>query len=528
MKKIIILIFLFTLNSFCQTVINYNDSGLKKMQLKEYSSAIVDFNKAIKLNPKSSNLYSNRGLAKFKLKDFNGAIQDFDKSIQFEPNESIFYVYKGNCKMEIGNYESAIKDYNFALELEPNNAKTYNYRGFSKAMLKNYNGAIEDYKSAIKINPKYETAFYNKGISEFLSGNKNEACIDFNKSNDLGFTAAGEAYQKYCNLDIKSEDGNLYSKDGVNLGNKMELFKNCVTGFFKESSFKMNNDSDKYSYCECFSTTLAKYFTAAEISEIVSGKIKLEQELSKKGHQELFNDFQKCSQIIINSTDKNSNINATGEKYGDVFLLGCKESLKDSNRYDDINIDLCCECLQEEINSRELNISLKEIKDENSVLFNEIILNCLNRPGVIKNNKSENSINDVRSYLKHEDIPVIIVLSSYKVKLVFNNISKCFIIDSGASDTAISSDFERELILEGIIKKENYISDETYTIADGSEIKCRRVKLNNVRIGNFSINNVIVSITNSKSDLLLGKSFLNKFKKWSINNQNSKLYLERN
>jgi aspartyl protease family protein len=114
----------------------------------------------------------------------------------------------------------------------------------------------------------------------------------------------------------------------------------------------------------------------------------------------------------------------------------------------------------------------------------------------------------------------------YKVWVSIGGIKKQFILDSGASDVSISKESERELINLGIIKKEDYIEPALYMIADGSIIQCKRVIIPEIIIGKFKIKNVIASVNSTNSPLLLGKSFLDKFRKWSVDNYSNELHLE--
>ena len=56
----------------------YWNIGLKKMGLgeKDYTGAIVDFSKAIELDPENKYAYYSRGTAKYELEDYRGAIAD--------------------------------------------------------------------------------------------------------------------------------------------------------------------------------------------------------------------------------------------------------------------------------------------------------------------------------------------------------------------------------------------------------------------------------------------------------------------
>lgn len=101
------------------------------------------------------------------------------------------------------------------------------------------------------------------------------------------------------------------------------------------------------------------------------------------------------------------------------------------------------------------------------------------------------------------------------------------IIDSGASDLSISQSTERELIDKGLIKRENYIESGLYKLADGSIVTARRVKIPFVKIGAYTVKDIECGISPTGDVQLLGKSFLNRFSKWSIDNVNNKLVLEK-
>jgi tetratricopeptide (TPR) repeat protein len=57
----------------------YFESGYENAESKDYSSAIRDYTKAIKLNPNHAEAYNNRGNSYNKLKDYYSAIKDYNK-----------------------------------------------------------------------------------------------------------------------------------------------------------------------------------------------------------------------------------------------------------------------------------------------------------------------------------------------------------------------------------------------------------------------------------------------------------------
>ena len=114
----------------------------------------------------------------------------------------------------------------------------------------------------------------------------------------------------------------------------------------------------------------------------------------------------------------------------------------------------------------------------------------------------------------------------YYINVKIESISKRFILDSGASDVLISKSLENELISKGILKREDYLPDGLYKIADGSIIKCRRLLIPKLTIGSFTLKNVRATV-NSSDSMLLGKSVLDKFKSWKINNLTKELEIEK-
>jgi aspartyl protease family protein len=101
------------------------------------------------------------------------------------------------------------------------------------------------------------------------------------------------------------------------------------------------------------------------------------------------------------------------------------------------------------------------------------------------------------------------------------------ILDSGASDVSISPSLENKLIEYGIITKENYLEPGLYKLADGSVVTSKRLKIPYLKVGAFEVKDIVCSVNPSNDVLLLGKSFLNIFSKWTIDNNKHILILEK-
>jgi uncharacterized protein len=101
-----------------------------------------------------------------------------------------------------------------------------------------------------------------------------------------------------------------------------------------------------------------------------------------------------------------------------------------------------------------------------------------------------------------------------------------FVIDSGAADVSMPADVVSTLIRAGTIKEPDFIGESTYVLADGSTTKSPTFTIRKLKVGNTVLENVRGSVASSQGSLLLGQSFLNRFKSWSIDNTNQELLLE--
>ena len=115
---------------------------------------------------------------------------------------------------------------------------------------------------------------------------------------------------------------------------------------------------------------------------------------------------------------------------------------------------------------------------------------------------------------------------TYVVPVLINNaITLDFVVDSGAADVSIPADVVLTLIRTGTLGNTAFIGERTYRLADGSTTTSNTFRLQSLRVGGKIVEGVIGSIAPVQGGLLLGQSFLSRFKSWSIDNGTHSLLL---
>ena len=95
--------------------------GQIRYKLQDFNNSILDFDKAIELNPFNHIFYQFRADSKQKIYLFNEALEDYDISINLNPLDSDNFLKKGNLEFKNKNYKEAIKNFDIALKKDNNN-----------------------------------------------------------------------------------------------------------------------------------------------------------------------------------------------------------------------------------------------------------------------------------------------------------------------------------------------------------------------------------------------------------------------
>lgn len=163
--RLVILLCAISITTFSQKDSILFKSGNKKELTHDYAGAVIDWTKALKINPKFEEAYYKRAIAEvLNLQDYKAAINDFSKVIEIDPSRELAYVNRGQSE--------------YALH-----ALKY---------------AIEDFSKAIELNPKNGYAYCSRAVAKFDAGDRQSVCADFNKAIELGYRQAATIKKDYC------------------------------------------------------------------------------------------------------------------------------------------------------------------------------------------------------------------------------------------------------------------------------------------------------------------------------------------
>ena len=169
----------------------YENIGLNYSSLREYTSCVEYYNKALGDEPRIRKVvYWNRAIAYYNLDETEKAIADDDKAIALYQgdNESLITIYenRGTHKNYNGDYKGAVDDYTSCLALKPDKRSVYWNRSASYGNMKEYGKALDDNTKAISLyqddTRSLSILYSNRGNYQRYSNDNNSAIESYNRA----------------------------------------------------------------------------------------------------------------------------------------------------------------------------------------------------------------------------------------------------------------------------------------------------------------------------------------------------------
>ena len=317
-----------------------------------------------------------------------------------------------------------------------------------------------------------------------------------------------------------SQTNFIYTKEGRPILNRKQLIKNCL-----ESLHQSKTNETAVSICECEIDKIDRHFTNKQYKKYTTrGIIDIPELIKEDSLLEI--EIQKCY------TNSGKSILMQAEGFQNEFISNCIKSIQNNTKkkLDISRVTSFCTCQLNLVKTKQISDSLMEtINNPNSLLFYEIMYKCgdpFSNGESLLTNWNINLAEDIIGPL-NDTIKVLNLNGMTYVKVKMGSMVQLWLFDTGASDLLINKEMEVNLKKENIILETNYLGIGEYEMANGMIDTCKRYKIDNVKIGNFSINNIVVAVTEKGKRVIIGKGLLNKFSNWKLNNSDNTLILEK-
>tara|TARA_B100001287_G_C22682896_1_gene531504 strand:- start:2784 stop:4385 length:1602 start_codon:yes stop_codon:yes gene_type:complete len=472
--------------NYTQLALYLNNESFKHNRLSSLYDGLSDFGYFMALDLLKKE-YTDNEYFKEILKFQDSLIGDIDNNFNIEMVSDDLYL--ANPKLiDVFDYGNKLKSYRSLISIDSLNLYSY---------IENHLNLKNRYIQFI-----YYVKIKNRSDLEKAISNNNYIVRNVFEKNGFYIPIENSKHIRYNSISVDD----LITKDGFNLGNVTE-FANYLSN--EKEFVDINGIKIKPSqFWECN----VKFVIPNLYSDDLANAIE------KSDFDMLLPDEEGMNQIMSCIGDDFS--------VGESYVNFCIERYLYSETFTEKQSRDFCSCEYEKLKLKVNNYQdymdyFDEIGDPNKPSYNEIILPCRNT--IIK----ESSINqyissDVEGFNDQSIIKLIPDGTTFKIKLIFDGIARYLLFDTGASELVINKELEQELYKKGAITSSDYIDSKKFEIADGTFIESRGIKLNNIVIGGYRVNN-IVAYVNEEGGMLCGMGLMNKFRTWEFNKDSQML-----
>ena len=155
--------------------------------LKKYDEALECSNKALELDPNSAWAFTNKAWALNGLKRHDEALECSNKALKLHQTQYYFSAWNNKAVALSGlkKYDEALECSNKALEINPKNEWTWLVKGLIFNGLKKYDEALECSNKALELDPHNDLILNNKAWALSNLGKNDEALECSNKALEL-------------------------------------------------------------------------------------------------------------------------------------------------------------------------------------------------------------------------------------------------------------------------------------------------------------------------------------------------------
>jgi serine/threonine protein kinase len=160
----------------------FNNKGVSLTRLGLVDEAIVEYKKALRIDPEDEAVHINLGNALQTKGQIDEAIMEYREALRINPEYAEAHDNLGLVLDTKGQIDEAIMEHREALRINPEYAEAHVHLG--EALRKKYlfDEAIMEYREALRINPEYAEAHFNLGDALNIKHLFDEAIMEYREA----------------------------------------------------------------------------------------------------------------------------------------------------------------------------------------------------------------------------------------------------------------------------------------------------------------------------------------------------------
>jgi len=173
-----------------KTTADYEAEGDKFYDQKDYDSALIAYESAVKLKPTFHSLY-RIGWIHNEFGEFNDALLSLDRAIALDSSQYAAYTEKGYAHRRLSQFDAAIAAFKRSIALKPTDYIAPYELGSIYNETKNYSEAERYLRQAIRNKSDYANAYEELGVVQRRQGRYDDAIDSFNEAISLDSQDSG-------------------------------------------------------------------------------------------------------------------------------------------------------------------------------------------------------------------------------------------------------------------------------------------------------------------------------------------------
>ena len=157
------------------------DAGVRLFRGTRYDQAILNFDRAIDLQPEFADAYLMRARSNVAIYKAAAAIPDFNKVAAMRPKDAIPPMERAFAYLDQKQWDRALDDATKAITLDPKLARAYNARATAYRAKQELQKALDDFNKAVELDQNLDNYFQRASTLQLLNRHK-DAIADFDQA----------------------------------------------------------------------------------------------------------------------------------------------------------------------------------------------------------------------------------------------------------------------------------------------------------------------------------------------------------